>query len=412
MMLRSPSTNSNNFERTHPAVVLGLFDTGLAVVRGLARTGIQVIGLDSNQQQPGFKSRFCQPKLCPDPVFHPQELLDYLLEESIRLVRPAILYPASDAYVLFCSRQREQLNKSFLMTLPPTEIVEAFLNKRSQYELAEKLGTPYPTTYYPKDMNEVIRLKNRIEYPVMIKPCYSHLWSAHFNNKGFRIDSPDELIERYQSVFPLGLDVMLQTVIPGPCTNNLEVSFYVNQSGKALAFFCVRKIRQYPPQFGVGTMVETIHAPNMIDLALNFISNIGYRGFGNLEFKHDPRDGKLKLIELNLRLWQQCDQAEVCGINFPLLQYLDLTDQPLPVVPPYQAGIKWVNPIPDFQSFWYFYRRGELTARQWLDSWRGIQSFSVFTMDDPLPALASIDYGLKFLRLPLYLFRQFKDRHS
>jgi len=115
---------------TSTAFVLSLFDTGLAAVRSLGRAGIPVIGLDFNPRMPGFKSRYCTPKLCPDPVHQPDELLRCLLEEGKHLAQPGILIPASDAFVLFMVRYRADLRQYFRFALPEGETLEAMVEKR------------------------------------------------------------------------------------------------------------------------------------------------------------------------------------------------------------------------------------------------------------------------------------------
>ena len=190
-----------------------------------------------------------------------------------------------------------------------------------------------------------------------------------------------------------------------PPTNNVEVSFYIGATGDVLAAFTVRKLRQYPPDFGVGTLVESLDCPELMPLALKLLDGLAYRGFGNLEFKLDARDGRLKLIELNARLWQQTDQAVACGLHFPLIQYLDLTGQAPPPRTDFPAGVKWVDPLADFQSFWHSFRRGQLAPGAWMRSWRGARAFAVFARDDWGPALASLEYGRKIVRAPLYLAR-------
>lgn len=117
--------------------VLSLFDTGLGAIRSLGRLGIPVIGLDSDSNAPGFKSKFCIAKLCPDPVHQPDELIRFLLNEGRRLEQPGILFPATDAFALFLSRYRDDLSKYFRFALPSANVLEAIVNKRLQYELAE-----------------------------------------------------------------------------------------------------------------------------------------------------------------------------------------------------------------------------------------------------------------------------------
>jgi D-aspartate ligase len=382
-----------------------MFDTGLAAVRGLGRAGVPVIGIDADPRMPGFKSRYCVAKRGPDPVQNPEELSRFLLGEAKKLERRGILFPASDAYVLFVSRYRQELHECFDFILPPAEVIEAILNKRSQYDMAQRAGIPYPQTFYPQTPEDLTRIQDQVSYPAFIKPYYAHLWRTTFQNKGFRVDSEAELHRRFATIWPTGLQAMVQSVIPGPASNNFEISFYIASSGEAPAFFTVRKLRQYPPEFGVGTMVETVQRPEMKTLALRLLEGLDYRGFGNLEFKLDPHDDQLKLIELNARLWQQNDQAAACGINFPLMQYLDLTGQPLPAQPEVAAGVKWVDPLSDFQSFWQSYRQGELSPRAWIKSWRGVRSFAYVAKDDLLPAAVVLQYGMKLVNLPLYLIK-------
>ena len=46
----------------------------------------------------------------------------------------------------------------------------AMVNKRKQYELAEQVGMPYAQTFYPETCEDVQCIKDRVEYPAIIKP--------------------------------------------------------------------------------------------------------------------------------------------------------------------------------------------------------------------------------------------------
>lgn len=399
-----------NPDRDAPvAFVLGLFETGLAAVRSLARAGIPVVGLEADPSQPGFKSRYCRARRCPDPMEQPEALLEFLVAEGKTLGSQGILFPASDAYVLFVSRHRDQLQPYFRFMLPPPEVVEAILNKRGQYELAERFGIPYPPTFYPESPADLEPIQHQLQYPVFIKPYYSHLWREKFpGTKGFVARSPQELLDRFAEVKRAQLQAMVQSIVPGPTPNQLELSVYLDSAGQLLACFSIRKIRQYPPEFGVGTLVESGFYPELLEVSLPFLRAIGFCGIGNIEFKRDAGDGQLKLIELNARLWEQNAQAAQCGLNYPLIQYLDLLGQPPAPQTQFPVGVKWVDPLADFMAFWYEYRQGRLSPWAWLASWRKAQTFAPFAWDDPLPGLRSIGYGKKLLRLSSYL-RQVAD---
>jgi D-aspartate ligase len=344
-------------------------------------------------------------------VHQPDELARFLIEEGRQLDRPGILFPASDAFVLFLSRYRDDLAPCFRFALPPADVLEAMVNKRRQYEMAEQVGTPYAITRYPETMEDVQRIKEQVDYPAFIKPYYGHLWRERFGgaHKGFKVHTPEELIARFEEILPTGLQVMVQSIILGPNTNHFKVSAYMGQTGEPLAVFTLRKIRQYPTEFGVGTVVESLHYPELVELGLTFFRGIGYRGIGSIEFKRDDRDGVLKMIELNPRLWQQNIQATDCGMNFPLIQYLDLTGQTPAPQTEFKEGVRWFDAMADFQSFWSYYRQGELSPPAWVRSWIGARSFTTFALDDLGPFFKANEFGLKYLRAPLYALRHQKQ---
>jgi predicted ATP-grasp superfamily ATP-dependent carboligase len=389
------------------AVVLSLFDTGLGVIRSLGRAGIPVLGLDSNPVMPGFASRFCQAKLSPDPVHEPEALLEFLMREGEKMELPGVLMPASDAYVIFIARYREALYQHFLFTLPPDPVLEGLVNKRIQYELAERIGIPLAKSYYPESIAEVEQLKHELEYPVFIKPYLGHLWREIYgsSHKGFKVDTPTELVARYREIFQNSLQAMVQSIILGPDSNLFEVNFYFGKHGDLQAVFTHRKIHQYPPHFGVASCAESVYYPELVEIGMKLMRGFDYRGVGFIEFKRDDRDGILKLIELNPRFTQQNALAIDCGVNIPLVQYLDMIGEPHDPMINFKAGRKWMDLVIDFPSFWEYYRNHETTVLEWLKSWQGVRSFPVFALDDLGPFFKKYEYGRKFLTLPSFLLR-------
>jgi D-aspartate ligase len=390
----------------HVAFVFNMDSNGLGVVRSLGREGIQVVGVDFKRDAPGLKSRYCRPLITPHPHEQPEHVLGILMDGGSKLSGKGILYPTSDAYILFVSRFRKELSQYFLFAIPPEDILECIINKRKQYELAERIGIPYPSTFYPESLAEVESIKQTISYPAFIKPYYSHVWQETFKNKGFQVASPQELIERYKEIFSRKLQAMVQEVIKGPNTNHVKVCAYLSENHEPLAVFVTRKIRQYPTDFGVGTCMESLHDQPLADTALRFFRGTSYRGTGSIEFKKDERDGKFKMIELNARLWQQNIQAAYAGVNFPLIQYLDLTGQLDHPVLDYRDGVRWLDAIQDFQAFWTYRKQRVLSMREWIRSWWGSDCYAYFARDDPKPAWKNSSYGLKYLKLPLFLLKR------
>jgi predicted ATP-grasp superfamily ATP-dependent carboligase len=367
---------------------------GLGVIRSLGREGIPVIAVDSRRSAPGLHSRHARPVVLPDPATHPEELLDGLLRTGRELEEKGILFPCSDAFVLFVSRYRQELGDHFEFCIPSQKVLEGMVNKRMQYDEAVRIGTPIAKTFYPSSMEEVRSIRDSLDYPAFIKPYYSHLWYPVFGNKGFKVESPRELEERYSKIFPTGLEALVQSIIQGPNTNHIKVCAYYNHAGERKAMFLTRKMRQNPAEFGVGTIMESFHDDALAKIGLKFFEGIGYRGIGSIELKLDDRDGNFKMIELNPRLWAQNSQPTYAGINFPLIMYRDLTGAPIPASE-YRDGVRWMDTLEDARSFWWYRQRGRTTFSELARSWLNIDCHAHFAWDDPMPAFVHCRGGIE-----------------
>jgi predicted ATP-grasp superfamily ATP-dependent carboligase len=278
------------------------------------------------------------------------------------------------------------------MNLPPPEIIECIADKYRQYTLALEAGIPVPRTFVASDRDQLLEQADRIPFPAFIKGAEVTAWREKMgvSAKGIVVTTREELMNAFRTIFERGIGGLVQEIIPGPDTNHFKSSCYLSRDGRILLAFGLQKIRQQPAGFGFGCLVRSVEYPEMLELGKEFFTKIGYRGVGSAEFKLDPRDGRLKLIELNPRYWQQNGLAARCGMNFPLTDYLEQTGgRPEPVAG-YRCGVKWVNLYSDLDSFREYRRRGELSFTQWLRSLNGERMYSDLEGDDPLPGLREI----------------------
>jgi predicted ATP-grasp superfamily ATP-dependent carboligase len=209
------------------------------------------------------------------------------------------------------------------------------------------------------------------------------------------VDDAPALIALFAEIFAAGQTALVQSFIAGPNTNHRKVCAYFDAAGRELAVVCMRKIRQYPVDFGVGTLMETVVEPEVRELGLRFFRALRWRGPGSIEFKRDEHDGRWKLIELNPRLWQQHALAATAGVSFPLIQYLDATGRTVPQSD-YAVGVRWLDEFRDPRSALEHQRHGRLTLTGWARSLRSVRSWSLWAADDPGPFLAAArHYGSK-----------------
>lgn len=379
----------------HAAVVLGMFETGLGVARSLGRAGIRVLGLDLRNDV-GFRSRYVEGSLCPSPTEEVDAFIEHLVQVASDEEHKPVLFVTSDDFLMAVARNRERLQKIFLLNLPDTDTLESIADKYRQYELARGAGIPVPATFLLSKPGDVAKLKQEIPFPVFVKAREVTSWrkAVGGNVKGFIARTPEELESHLEGLFAKGVVGLVQELIPGPDTNHYKACCYVSRHGEVVRAFALQKLRQQPPGFGFGSLVQSVYDPDVLTLGKRFMEAIGYRGVGSAEFKRDARDRELKLIELNPRYWQQNALAERCNVNFPLAQYLDLTGEVPPQSAAYEPNVKWVNMTADFDSFRVYREQGELSFSAWIQSLAGPKVYSNFAADDPVPGLCAVATNL------------------
>jgi predicted ATP-grasp superfamily ATP-dependent carboligase len=112
---------------------------------------------------------------------------------------------------------------------------------------------------------------------------------------------------------------------------------------------------------------------------------LGYRGILDIGYRYDARDGQYKVLDINPRIGStfRLFTAEN-GLDVARALYLDLTGQPVPESN-VREGRKWLVEVEDFKSCVEYHRRRQLTLREWVRSFRGVEESAVFALDDMRP---------------------------
>jgi predicted ATP-grasp superfamily ATP-dependent carboligase len=388
------------------AYILGMGATGLGVIRSLGRVAIPIVGVDFNAHAPGLRSKYCKPLISPDPTNEPEKTLKTLMTEAASHSEKGVLFPTADEFVLFVSRFRHELAEAFQYAAPAPEVLESIIDKGRQYKLARENNILCPRTFYPRSIRDIHEIKDVVEYPALIKPYYSHLWQEKSQLKGIRVNTPRQLVASFRDVSDPKFRAMVQSIVPGPYQNIIEVCAYLSskREGEILALFVDRKIRQHPIDFGVGTCMDSVHDSEAVKIGLTLLSRINYRGVAAIEFKIDARNGSYKLLDLNARLWLQNILATQAGVNFPLVQYLDLTDQQVESQRDYKDGVLWLDAIQDFRAFRKLTGSTPRSLLNWLRLIRKADCHAYFAKDDVWPFLRQ--YTNVLTKLPRYGLRK------
>ena len=355
-------------DRTIPAAVVDVgWVNGLAAIRSLGRSGTRVLAVDHRPSALGFRSRYAERFLSPDPHTDETRFVAF-----IRALGDVVVFPTHDEGLNVIAKHLGDL-PDVLAPFPGWDLLESVQSKRAQLEHAEAAGVEIPSTAYPASAQEARAAAEEIGLPVLVKPQHPVGFKQRFRRQAFRCETLDEVERAYSDAQEF--EPMLQELIPGGDDMLYTVGSYLQRDGTPLGVFSGRKLRQTPPGIGTCRVGEAVWVDEAVAASLRLLNEFGYYGLSQVEFKRDPRDGGFKLMEINPRLWQWHGLATACGVDLPMIAYADLTGELPPQAEMNGYGKRWaITLLP-----------GERPTPQ-----RPPYVDAVFARDDPKPGLVHL----------------------
>jgi D-aspartate ligase len=382
-----PSRNPLLTSTAPPAVVLGGGWTAVPVTRSLGEAGVPVYALGGSSDAVRW-SRSCTMFV---PLGHEAGMQDRWLEWLRGAPSGSVILPCGDEGLELIARNRTMLLELGLVPFEADdEVLLAMLDKARTYELARDMGIESPLTFNVHTQDDIAVALERISYPCALKPVHSHAFARHFAGmKAFRVHNDDDMRAALARTVAFGIEMIVTEIIPGDDDQFFSYYTYMDEEGEPLLHATKRKLRQYPIWFGSGCFHVTDRNPEVAELGLRFFEGVGLRGLGNVEFKRDARDGRLKLIECNHRFTAATGLMRAAGLDLPLFAYNRLTGRPLPPVDEYRPGKTMWYPMRDLRAFAAYRRQGEISLLPWLRSIMRRHHYPVASLSDPRPVLAN-----------------------
>lgn len=392
-------------------VVVGLdCPTGLQSARVFAARGVEVVGLAADPGHPCARTRTCRRVLRIDPG--PHGTVATLLRLGADLGERAVLLPCTDRSVLEIARHKTELSPLYGMAVPSADVIELLMDKARFASFAAAHALPIPRTCVVRDMGDAVAAASEIGYPCILKPSIkSAAWSTNTSVKALRVESREALLRLYEQYAAWADAFVVQEWIAGVDSDHYTCDCYVSAQGDALATFCSRKIRQWPPGVGQGCLSVEHRNDIVLDTTLRVLRAAGHHGQGYLEMKRDARSGRHLIVEANVgRPTGRAAAAEKAGVELLMTMYCDVVGAPLPVARAQTfRGTKWIHERRDLQACAHLLLTRRARLRDVVGTWRGPFAFALFSFRDPVPFLAD------WLRAPAQALarqRLFGDRST
>ncbi|MEB3793036.1 hypothetical protein [Acinetobacter sp. IK40] len=211
-----------------------------------------------------------------------------------------------------------------------TENLKASLNKTIQYQFCEKLGVPYPKTEEIRSENDFIHIKNLV-FPIIIKPnTRKDITTNVF--RSLYIENYSDFERNKQKIIGFiskGIDFLVSEVVPGDDTLIYAYTGYRSKNGKILNEWVGKKLTQFPDAFGVFSSASNEAPDVIIEQGRKLLNGLNLYGIAEPEFKYDRRDGKYKLMEINLRSMMWHRVGNLSNVKLQYTQWNDANGLPV-----------------------------------------------------------------------------------
>jgi len=377
----------------------------LAAVRSLGQKGLAITVGESTRVSASLFSRYCnRAAIYPSPLLQPDDFMDWLRRALARDPYRLILTMEDETQELVSRHHADFSRLTYLPFLPYARIEQA-QRKDLVIKLAQKLGIPTPRTWFVDDLSQLDQLKNRLPYPVVIKPRMgSGALGVNY------INDPQKLISAYQRIHQTFAFPMIQEQIPrqGP---GLGASFLFDEKSRVKASFMHQRLREYPLSGGASTLRISIKNDQIREMGQSLLKALNWFGVAMVEFKLDPRDNQPKLMEINPRFWGSLALAVAAGVDFPHLVYRLACGEDFKPVEHYKIGqqCRWLLPG-DLLHFVYNPDRWKLKP-SFFRFFDPDLCYDILSWDDPLPTLGTVLTPLTFLYDPDMKLRMKKRKH-
>lgn len=390
------------------AVIMGANQyLGLSVTRCLGANGIHVViaineGFEYTEDY-GFYSKYVKERIFI-PFYGEKDKRKLIVEKLIEYgknqsLKP-VLIPTADPYVEIIDEYVEELKEFYLLPDLPKGFYNRLIDKDKLANECTKHNVLIPKTIEWEETDNVLydRIIEELGFPCIIKPVNSFEFSGVFKTKMFIVNNREELIGSIDKAKAHDQKVFAQQLIHGFDDQMFTFDCYIDKNGKMTHWLTCQKQRQLPINFGSSTCVKQRYIKEIVEIGEKFLLDVGYRGFAEIEFKKNTKDGKFYLIEINVRVTNFNALLNHMGINIPLILYKDLIGEEIGEKKIKEdLGVYFIYGYEDVIAIYKYLRTGQLRVKPIIKAIFKKKVFSIWDWSDLKPALRALKIHVKKL---------------
>ncbi len=349
----------------------------LPILESLNRAGIEVSVASHRRMCLGFFSRYANKRfIYPSPYTRRAEFLQALLN-IVKANRFEVTFVLGDQTTDLLAEHKTSFLPYTRIPLVGMDRFQLCRDKSKTMKLAESMRLPIPKTYDP-NTSGIEQLSRTLHYPVVLKPnCSDGARGISYPK------TPQELVALYSMTVQTYGPCHVQEYIP-QTGMQYKAEYILDYSGSVQGWCVYNKIRYFPVSGGSSTLNSTVHRPDILETGYRLLKEMKWYGMADCDFIEDPRDGVVKLMEINPRFTRSIKICVSAGVDFPLQLYKLAMGEPMSPMLDYSVGL-YQRYLPG-DILWFFRSPQRFRSNPSFFKFVGHDmTDEIFSLRDPLP---------------------------
>ncbi|MCL9818304.1 ATP-grasp domain-containing protein [Natronocalculus amylovorans] len=311
----------------------------LAFVRKLGREGMDVhVGESFKRNITAYSKFTSESHVYPSAEDDMDGFKTYILK-LIQQEQYDFVLPTRDTTTIALAEIQDQLPTDTNMLVDTPEKIQRLNDKHRCAKLAEQVGVPIPTTYYPSE-TPIEEISSKADFPVLVKPTDAS------GSRGIqRVETPQELRPTYHSVLHEHGNAIVQEFVDHS-GGHFSIGTVFDRKSKPQAVHVYKELLQYPDSGGPAIQAVSSDPEPWVEEMLAILEAINWIGPAHMDVLFDPVDDTYKLLEVNPRIWMSVALSIKSGVDIPnvILNLATGTDTTDPQSYRTDLHYRWVLP--------------------------------------------------------------------
>ena len=280
----------------------------LPVAKRLKELGFYTLLLCDQKSTYGFHTKYGDKKILVPSTKNEVDKFHKFFMELVLKERIDVVVPMNDYSAHYLSFHKEELLNYTKFIIPDYEIFMAGYDKNLLMEVCSKNGFPHPKTH-SLSIDVVEQAARCVRFPALIKP------NITTGARGFSfINSVSDILEKLPEIQENYGECHLQEYI-APGGRQFKVEIFIKDS-EVINSTVIHKIRFYPKMGGSSCFNQTVLEPKLVSMCSEVLKILKWEGFADFDLIEDPKDGSVKIMEINPRVPACIKSSLESGVDF------------------------------------------------------------------------------------------------